>query len=182
MRILVGAALAFAMAACSQAPQSDDKQQVSDNGCPAAAQASWETFRIEGFVQGDNCADAQAAIAIRSGDSTLWSQSYPVDQVMVLKNAQSAEEMQRRLNEWIAPPGAGRDSTGDLPEWAEGDANPMSGEFPFYLEEGVDRAAYEALRARDAPMFCFVQGMESQACLALENGELTKIGAQSFPG
>jgi hypothetical protein len=27
-----------------------------------------------------------------------------------------------------------------------------------------------------------VQGMESEACLAFENGRVTKIGVQSFPG
>lgn len=58
----------------------------------------------------------------------------------------------------------------------------MSGEFPFYVEEGLDRAAYEAVRGRDAPMFCYIQGMESAACLALEDGRLAKIGVQSFPG
>jgi hypothetical protein len=96
--------------------------------------------------------------------------------------AESVEDMQRRLNEWVNPPGAARDSTGDLPVSAAGARSPMSGEFPFYVEEGVDRARYEGLRGRDAPMFCYVQGMESEACLAFENGRVTKIGVQSFPG
>ena len=59
---------------------------------------------------------------------------------------------------------------------------PMSGEFPLYLEDGTTREDYAALRVKKLPMFCYVQGMESQACLALEDGGLRKIGAQSFPG
>jgi hypothetical protein len=56
-------------------------------------------------------------------------------------------------------------------------------EFPFYLEpEWNDRVGYEELRARNAPMYCYVQGMESLACLALQDGQLYKIGVQSFPG
>ena len=58
----------------------------------------------------------------------------------------------------------------------------MNEEFPFYTEAAFDRAAYEALRARDAAMLCFVQGMESLACYAPEGARLVKIGVQSFPG
>jgi len=100
----------------------------------------------------------------------------------VLAGAESVEDMQRRLNEWITPAGAARDSTGDLPVWEANATQPMSGEFPFYVEEGVNRERYETLRAQDAPMYCYVQGMESEACLVRENGRLTKIGVQSFPG
>jgi len=32
------------------------------------------------------------------------------------------------------------------------------------------------------PVFCYVQGMESMACVALQNGEMTKVGVQTFPG
>jgi hypothetical protein len=31
-------------------------------------------------------------------------------------------------------------------------------------------------------LFCFVQGMESLACLALQDGALVKVGVQAFPG
>jgi hypothetical protein len=58
----------------------------------------------------------------------------------------------------------------------------MWGVFPFYPSEGVTREAYLAARAANAPMWCFVQGMESQACLVLRDGAITELGAQSFPG
>jgi hypothetical protein len=102
---------------------------------------------------------------------------------MVLACAQSAEEMERMLRDWITPDARDWDSTSDLPVWQANAMSPAANEeFPFYPEEGVDRARYEAIRCADAPMLCFVQGMESLACLFVENGEITKIGVQSFPG
>ena len=59
---------------------------------------------------------------------------------------------------------------------------PRSGEFPFYPEPYYDRSGYEVLRQSDVPLFCYVQGMESIACVALENGRMEKVGVQSFPG
>jgi hypothetical protein len=182
MRLLVVAATALALVACNQQAEDQPAETIAENGCPATASGTWEGMQVEASASGADCAQAQATITIRNGANTLWSEAYPANQVMVLAGAESVEDMQRRLNEWVNPPGAARNSTGDLPVWAADAAHPMSGEFPFYAEEGVDRPRYEALRGADAPMFCYVQGMESEACLALENGRLMKIGVQSFPG
>lgn len=183
MRLMITALSALLLAACNQATETaGDAGQTAENGCPANASGAWENFQVEASANGADCATAEATITIRDGDTELWSQTYPVSQVMVLAGPESVDDMQRRLNEWVNPPGAARNSTGDLPIWTTNAENPMSGEFPFYAEEGVDRAAYEAIRGRDTPMFCYVQGMESEACLALENGRVTMIGVQSFPG
>jgi len=193
MRTLIVGLSALLLAACTQASnpadqadRSDTVAQIADpgaeNNCPATASGAWEGMQVEASASGADCATAHAVITIRHGAQTLWTETYLANQVMVFAGAESVEDMQRRLNEWVNPPGAARNSTGDLPVWAPGATHPMSGEFPFYAEEGVDRAAYETLRGRDAPMFCYIQGMESEACLALENGRLIKIGVQSFPG
>jgi hypothetical protein len=59
----------------------------------------------------------------------------------------------------------------------------MLGEFPFYPEEGMDQVTYEQIRAEKQKIFCYVQGMESIACVAIsKNGAATKIGVQTFPG
>jgi hypothetical protein len=73
-------------------------------------------------------------------------------------------------------------TTKALPEWKAKDDFPINGEFMFYVEEGIDRAAYDVIRKADLPMYCFVQGMESVACLVLQDGGLFKVGVQSFPG
>jgi hypothetical protein len=186
MRLLIAALCALMLAACNQAAETTDQPdasaRVAENGCPAAASGTWQGLQVDASASGADCGSAQATITIGNNGATLWSETYPANQVMVLAGAESVEDMQRRLNEWVNPPGAARDSTGDLPVWAAGAQSPNSGEFPFYAEEGVERATYETLRGRDAPMFCYLQGMESEACLALENGRVTKIGVQSFPG
>jgi len=175
---------AFALTGCNEQPLSETANQAeAENGCPATASGVWESLRLEASAFGADCDEAQATITIRNNaGEALWSQIHPAGQNFTLAGAESVEDMQRRLNEWINPPGAARDSTGDLPEWPANADSPADGEFPFYVEEGVDRRTYEALRQRDAPMFCYTQGMESLACLALEEGRLTKIGVQSFPG
>ena len=66
--------------------------------------------------------------------------------------------------------------------WPPGAQQPASGEFPFYPEEGVDRDYYEKARAARAPLFCYVQGMESMSCVAIIEGGMVKLGVQSFPG
>lgn len=181
MRLLIVAASALTLACDQYAAETAQAPEV--NGCPATASGVWEGHRIEASARGADCAEAEATITVHNGaGDTVYSETHTAAHVFTLAGAESVDDMQRRLNEWINPPGAGRDSTGDLPEWPAGADSPEAGEFPFYVEEGVERTVYEALRRRDAPMYCYVQGLESLACFALENGRLTKIGAQSFPG
>lgn len=185
MRIVLIAALAV-LAACTQeaaGPPGEAQTAEAANNCPAQASASWDAFTIEAVARGGHCAQAQATLTIRNANGDLaYAETYEVAQVMVLAGAESPADIERMLREWVSPPGAAKDSTGDLPVWEAGAEQPMSGEFPFYPEEGMDRAAYEALRRSDAPMFCYVQGMESEACLVVQNGAVTKIGVQTFPG
>jgi hypothetical protein len=183
MRILLIAALLAAAACTRDAQQSTDAQPALANDCPAAATTTWESFTIAATAEGADCAQAQATLTITGANGAVaYTELFPVAQVMVLAGAQSTADMERMLNEWISPPGAAADSTGDLPEWTANAEYPVSGEFPFYPQEGVDRASYEAIRRGDAPMFCFVQGMESQSCVMSENGAVRVIGVQTFPG
>jgi hypothetical protein len=154
------------------------------NNCPAGATSTWQGFAIEATSSGLSCAQAQATLTIRNIDGAVGhSETFEAQHIMTLAGADSTADMERRLREWITPPGAAMDSTGDLPPWKAGAEHPGGGEdSAFYPERGRDRAAYETLRRADAPMFCFVQGMESQACWVGENGVISKIGVQRFPG
>jgi hypothetical protein len=186
MRIFVFVT-ALALAGCQPAPDAI-VQAETVNACPASATSNWTAaagvvFSVEAAVVGADCTGATATFSVRDASgAAVLTEAYPVNEVMTLAGAESVADMERRLGEWIIPAGAMADSTGDLPEWRQGEARPMSGEFPFYPDEGVDRTAYEALRARDATMLCYVQGMESLACLAWDNGRLEKVGLQTFPG
>jgi hypothetical protein len=196
MRVLSMAA-ALALAACSPSGCSDNaKQDAPDGeaaqadgaGCAATASAPWaaggETLTIEASTTGADCASAEARIALRRADGgEMYGQAFPADQISVLAGADSVADMQRRLQEWVSPPGAAPDSTGDLPEWAANAEHPGTSEAPFRPYGGMDRAAYAALRTDDAPMFCFVQGMESSACFWLDQGgAFRRIGEQQLPG
>jgi hypothetical protein len=185
MRTVLIASLAV-LAACTQEtaqPAGETPTADAANNCPAQASAPWDAFTIEAAASGADCVEAQATLTIRDANgAVVHTATYEAAQVMVLAGAQSPADMERMLREWVSPPGAAKDSTGDLPVWGANADQPASGEFPFYPEEGVDRASYEALRRGDAPMFCYVQGMESEACLVAQNGAVTKIGVQTFPG
>lgn len=185
---------ALAVASCTPPAEKNADQPAGQsidaagpNNCVATASAPWaaggETLTVDASSTGADCASAEARITFRRADGgTMYEQAFPASQIMTLAGADSVADMQRRLNEWVSPPGAAPDSTGDLPEWAADAENPGGSEFPFRPYGGMDRAAYAALRARDAPMFCFVQGMESQACFWLDAGAFRRIGEQQIPG
>jgi hypothetical protein len=140
-------------------------------------------FQISAATEGASCGQAAASISISDASGrALYHESFPASQVMTLAYAENMRAMQVALAEWIDPTASTMRTSSELPVWAEDAAQPVLGEFAFYPEMAFGRAAYAALRTRDVPLLCFVQGMESLACLALENGALTKVGVQTFPG
>jgi len=156
--------------------------------CSAAAWRDWtpargRTYRTEAFSNGGTCATAVVTIAVRAPDGTvLWSEAAPGAQVMIFAGVKSRGEMVKALGEWLSQDHMFK-SSADFPPWAAGDEAPKSGEFPFYPEAGVDRETYEQIRAQRLPVFCYVQGMESLACLtATADGQMEKVGVQLFPG
>jgi hypothetical protein len=175
--IVVAAALAV-LSGCQQ----EDGAAVA-GGCDANANAEWSGLRVEALAAGRDCASAHATLTIKSeAGAALYSETYPAANVMSLAQAGDATAMQAALGDWINSSNHTMSSSGALPDWPANAEAPESGEFPFYPEQAMTRDAYLAIRAADAPLFCFVQGMESQACLALQNGALTKVGVQLFPG
>lgn len=188
MRISLIAGAVLVLAACSQQAQSAGTgETASVRGCHAVATQGWqagaEALTIEAISSGPDCVRAVATLVVRNSDGEVWwTDARAAEDVMTLAGAESVEDMQRRLSEWIGAPGAARDSTADLPVWPAGADAPDAGEFPFYVEEGFDRTGYEGMRAADRAMFCYVQGMESLACVAAVDGRLDKIGVQTFPG
>lgn len=182
---IVVAAFAFGLAAC--VPNSSDKT-AEIVGCVAEASMPWRPpsgveFQTSARSEGADCANAQATLVVAdAGGNPLYSETYPVDHVAALSGMATREQMGAALAAWIDQSASTLKVSTDLPDWPEGAAQPGVGEFPFYVEENVTRDAYLAARASGAPLFCFVQGVESIACLILRDGALTKIGAQSFPG
>lgn len=158
-------------------------------GCNVSDAIDWAPvkgapYRAEAHANGPGkCEDAAVTLVLRApGGKALWVDARPATDVMTFASVSTRNAMQRALREWLTQEHDYK-TTSDLPEWKEGADAPMSGEFPFYPDEGMDRDAYEEMRGEKSPVFCFVQGMESMECLALaKDGGISKIGLQLFPG
>ena len=187
MRAMLAAILMSVLAACTP-PATEQTEQatapegaVAANGCAAQVSAMWaasaqRSFIVEAVTTGETCADSWATITIRDESGAVTHVSnYAASSIRTLSGAESIEDMQRRLGEWITPAGASMDSTGDLAAWAEGAA-------PFQPAQGITRAQYETLRAADAPMYCYEQSVESGICFAVRDGALGVIGVQTYAG
>lgn len=178
---ILAAASAFLIAAAMPALADD---------CNARASSVWEpgngqTYTIEMLTDGATCDQAIATYVVRGPDGApLYYNIYQASQVMVLAGQPTKADMEAALFQWgmqdAGPDGVAH--TGSLPEWKAGAEAPEAGEFPFYPEASIDQTYYEQLRAAKAPMICFVQGMESLACLALYEGGFVVVGVQTFPG
>lgn len=173
----------LALAACGQspAPAVDQAAAPAANACDARATGAWqEVYTVAASTAGPTCAGATATLTVTNAQGVeLLNFSAPTEQVMTLAPAQDVAAMRTALADWIK--GDDMPTTARLPVWTAGASTPQV-EFPFYHEENITQQRYEAVRAADLPMFCFVQGMESMACHVLEDGALTKLGVQSFPG
>ena len=194
MRAMWAAILMSVLAACAP-PAPEQREQatapegaVAANGCAAQVSAMWaasaqRSFIVEAVTTGETCADSWATITIRDeSDAVAHVSNYAASSIRTLSGAESIEDMQRRLGEWITPAGASMDSTGDLAAWAEGAAAPSFADVPFQPAQGITRAQYETLRAADAPMYCYEQSMESGICFAVRDGALGVIGVQTYAG
>lgn len=177
-KFIVAAAFAIAGMAAATA-SAKDCSGIAGTGWPAM-----KGYTIGAIAGGPDCGKAVALIVIRDAEgNAVWHESYVAEQVMVLAGAQTSEELTKALTEWIDTSNQQFKTTADLPEWAEGADSPVSGEFPFYPEEGIDREMWGKIRAAKTPVYCYVQGMESVACVSNDpEMGFYKIGVQTFPG
>ncbi len=187
-----------ALTGCKQKSASSPADAVQAADCGAQAVSSWEiaagqVYEISATSAGPDCAKAVIALAVRGpdGNPLFVAATKAQDSGLAFNGAQGRQDMQARLQDWIAPAQAGFTTSADLPAWPEGATGPaakpaegVSGTFPFYPEAEAygERAGYEALRSAKAPVFCYVQGPESFACLAAQDGSVFPIGLQVFPG
>lgn len=192
MRILMIAGVLALAAGCTRIDEKQAgpaAQAAAERGCEAVEVKPWRPlsgteFTVEAISSGPDCARAVAALAVRDVQgNVLWAEAAPSMHIMVLAQAHDLAAMRTSLAEWAdASNNTTMQTTAALPDWPQGSDGPVSGEFPFYVEPGYDRDSYLQLRQSNVPLFCYVQGMESMGCLALQNGSLNKIGVQSFPG
>jgi len=168
------------MLACGALPANAD--------CDARARAVWagsgKGVIAEAMLQGPTCANAVATLVLRdSSGKPLWVDSRIGAQVMIFAGVGNRNAMVRALGDWIDQRRSQLARSDKLPNWPLGANAPQAGEFPFLPDSDVDREAYMKLRAQKLPMFCYVQGMESIACVVHgSDGGVSKVGVQTFPG
>lgn len=158
-------------------------------GCAASATQPWRPvsgveLTIDAGASGPDCEHAVATLTVRNAQNDLmWTEARATVHVMTLAPARDRAAMQTALGEWLNSGNHTMATSSAPPDWPERAATPANGEFPFYPEPSFDREAYMNLRQSDVPLYCFVQGMESMACLALTvGGDIEKVGVQAFPG
>jgi len=163
------------------------ERRSSAQACRVNASHVWtaegQEYTVGASTTGPDCERAVATLVVRDADGrALWTDAFAVEHVFGLRDARDPADMETALRDWVSYENTTMATSSALPEWPQGADGPQNGEFPFYPEPYFDRDGYTALRALDAPMLCYVQGMESIACLALEGGRLEKVGVQVFPG
>lgn len=180
---LIAIAAVLALSGCLQQTQTRAPQSGA-----ASASTPWQageaTFTVEASASGPSCEHAVATLTIRSADGApIYAEAHVAAHIMTLAPAHDVAAMRAALAQWIDPASnATMQTSAALPEWPANAQGPMNGEFPFYPEPAYDRERYGALRAANTPLYCYVQGMESMACLAASDGALEKVGVQAFPG
>jgi hypothetical protein len=156
--------------------------------CDAEASGVWpsaggQNFLVTATTSGPTCRQSVALLIVRDTDgNVVWTDARAAAHVMGLSTPETRSPMAGALQAWIAD-GARGQTTADLPPWPRAAEPPVTPSgFEFAPESWIDRALYLEIRARADPMFCYVQGMESLACLFLHRNRIEKIGIQSFPG
>lgn len=147
-----------------------------------------EAVWLDGFTavaqsQG-GCSPAELTLSITNENGeAVWDDTGPSDQFFGFEDATDTNTMREALSLWIGGY-ASITTTGTLPDWTASEDYPLLTEFPFYVDDGVTRERYMAVRGADRLMICYVQGRESMRCLSpTANGlDLETVGVQSFPG
>lgn len=175
--IVIAAAIGLASAVPAQAAA----------GCDVSVGSVWtppgqRALRAEAVSHGPRCDKAIVVVTVRGADGTpLWVDARVGQFVMLFAGVKNTKAMKAALGEWILQNHQLK-TAASLPAWPPGASQPASGEFPFMPDEAVDRDYYEAARRAKLPLFCYVQGMESMACVVLKDGGMMKLGVQLFPG
>lgn len=173
---------AAALAACSppapSAPQNAPiPEQTAAAGCEAQASRDWSAvgsqyYVIEAQASGASCREAVATIRIESRDgASLFTRDYPVAHVPLAFNPNNDQTgLRADLEAWTQ--NTAETQTADwLPAWPAREARPPG------FQPAVTRAQYEAARGAQGPLFCYPDGGESNACVAMSGDSALYLGS-----
>lgn len=182
------AVMVLALAACSPPQGNEAKIEDVASTTPAGAEAAGcfaETSRdwsavgsqyyvIEAEARGATCREATATLRITSQQGALlFEQAYPTAQVPLAFAPNSDQTaLRNELEEWTV--NTADPATADtLPAWPRGAERPPG----FRPAAGVTRNSYEAVRGAQGPLYCYPDGGESNACVAMAGDRATLLGS-----
>jgi hypothetical protein len=187
-RTTLALSLLVLAAACS--PPAPNEAKVEDvasttpsgaeaAGCFAEAAHDWSAvggqyYVVDAEARGATCREATATIRISSRQgAVLLTQSYPTAQVSLAFNPNGDQTgLRNELEEWIVNT-ANPATANTLPAWPSGAAKPPG----FQPAQGVTRNTYEGARGAQGPLFCYPDGGESNACVAMAGDRATLLGS-----
>lgn len=177
------ALLVLALASCSRPAAPADGAAAAPAhtapivGCMAQASRDWSAvgsqyYLIDVEARGATCAQAHATLRIRSRDGVvLYERGYDVAAVPLAFNPNNDRTgLRSDLEGWTE--NAADTGTADwLPPWPAGAQRPPS------FHPAVTRNQYESARGAQGPLFCYPDGAESNACVAMNGDHATYLGS-----
>lgn len=171
-------AIVLALAACSPPAQTTETTTTvaetttvaATPACVADAPArtvslGGQNYQVQAHAEGDTCDGAVATLRILAPNgNTAFETSYPIAQVPLAFNATGSgvARLTTELEGWTQNV-AEQPTAESLPAW------PSGAEKPPHFTPALSREAYEAARTAKRPVFCFPDGNESNACVAVDN-------------
>jgi hypothetical protein len=160
--------------------------------CNASYEAPWKAsgklgYNIAAYAVGANCQNAIVVLAVTDAkQKPIWNTSRLSESVAVFSDEHTANgtSMRDALINWVQI-GLETKTTdaSTLPDWPAGASEPMREEFGFFIDAEIDQETYLKWRKQKRPLYCFVQGIESETCiLADDSGQIWDIGGMTFPG
>ena len=174
--------VALALIACSpaEAPTTAEIPPPSATaraGCDAQASRDWSAvgsqyYVVEAEAHGETCADAVATIRIESTDGeVLFTRDYPVRDVpLAFRPNNNQTGLRAEIEAWTQNVSATQ-RTDELPPW------PAGAERPPNFIPAVNRNTYQQARGNQGAMFCYPDGGESNACVAVAGVRATLLGS-----
>ncbi|HWA01206.1 MAG TPA: hypothetical protein VG841_12920 [Caulobacterales bacterium] len=171
MKGYIALALLLVLAGCGQQPQhartSSAAASQRGDACTAFATRNWaigqQTYRVDASAHGPTCGAAQVTLVLRApDDGVLFSKTYRTSEITLSFNPTADQSvLNDDLNLWIENQAPGADASA-LPEW------PADAERPPHFQPAVARSAYERARAARQALYCYPDGGESNACVAVD--------------
>ena len=178
--------LALSLMACtppaSETPATTAEVPVAGSvraGCNANASRDWSAvgsqyYIVEAEAHGVTCGEAVATIRIKSTEGqVLFTHDYPVSAVpLAFRPNNDQTGLRDEIESWTQNQSE-TGSAGELPAWPAGAQRPPG------FEPAVARNVYENARGNQSALFCYPDGGESNACVAVAGTTATLLGSKT---